>query len=106
MNWKTIYIIGKDGFGDDVLKNLERSGIDFMSGYNSGQSTASHELFWVPETMALRKLKLAIGAKTIFRYRLRFFKSLEDFMHKLESNELTADEKLRIERMRQTDRAA
>ena len=20
MNWKTIYIIGKDGFGDDVLK--------------------------------------------------------------------------------------
>jgi hypothetical protein len=106
MSWKTIYVSGREGFLDDVVKNLERSGIEFMSGYNSRESSDSYELFWVPETMALRKFKLAIGARTIFRYRLRFDRSLEGFIHTVSSDELTAEDKRRIERMRATERAA
>ena len=36
-------------------------------------------LFWVDEAASLRSFKKAIGAKTIFKYRLRFFASVEAF---------------------------
>ena len=37
-------------------------------------------LFWVDEASSLRSFKKAIGAKTIFKYRLRFFPNEEAFM--------------------------
>ncbi len=106
MNWKTIYIIGKEDFRDEVMKNLSRSGLEYMSGYDSDQSKEAHELIWVPETMTLRELKMAIGAKTVFKYRLGFFESLEQFIERLNNDEFTEDEKKRVERMRLLDSAA
>lgn len=106
MSWKTIYVTGRKGFLDDVVKNLERSRIEFMSGYHSRESGDSHELFWVPESMQLRDFKLAIGAKTVFRYRLRFFASLEEFIEKANNDEFTPEDQRRIARMRETERAA
>lgn len=106
MSWKTIYIVGKEGFYDDVLKNLERSGIDFMSGYHTRDVSETHELFWIPERMALRKFKEAISARVIFKYRLRFFRELEDFIETLHDAEFTDDERRRVERMRLADKAA
>jgi hypothetical protein len=106
MNWKTIYVMGRGEFLEDVLKHLGRSGIEFMAGYNSRQSMDSYELFWLPESMELREFKEAIGAKTVFRYRLRFFSSLEEFVQRRDNIEFTAEDKLKIARMRETDRAA
>lgn len=106
MSWKTIYIVGRVGFYEEVLKNLEKSGIDYMSGYHSGEASDTHELFWIPERMALRKFKEAIGARTIFKYRLRFFRELEGFIETLNDAEFTEDEKRRVEKMRLTDKAA
>lgn len=106
MSWKTIYIVGRTGFYEDVLRNLERSGIDFMSGYHTRDVSETHELFWIPERMALRKFKEAISARTIFKYRLRFFRELEDFIETLNDVGFTEDEKKRMERMRLTDKAA
>ncbi len=106
MNWKTIYIVGKEGFGDEVMKNLSRSGLEFMAGYDSDQSTEAHELIWVPEQMTLRELKLAIGAKNVFKYRLGFFESLEQFIERLNNEEFTEDEKKKVARMRLLDSAA
>ena len=37
-------------------------------------------LFWVDESESIRSLKKAIGSKTIFKYRLRFFTSIEAFV--------------------------
>lgn len=104
MNWKTVYIVGRDKFGEEVTRHLERSGIDFMAGYErSGQD---HELFWIPEDMSIRTLKEAIGAKTVFKHRLRFFESLEQFIERVNSTDFTEDEKKRMERMRMMDSAA
>lgn len=103
MEWKTVYIIGRKGFFEEVIKNLDKSDITFMSGY---QNTDSHELVWIPEAMTIREFKEAIGAKTVFRYRLQFFVSLEGFIKTLHSDELTEEDKNKIERMRLTDRAA
>jgi hypothetical protein len=106
MSWKTIYIVGRKGFYDEVLKNLEKSGIDFMVGYNTRDVSETHELLWIPERMALRKFKDAITARTIFKYRLRFFRELEDFIETLHDVGFTDDERNRVERMRLTDKIA
>lgn len=106
MNWKTVYIVGKDKFNDEVVKHLERSGIDFMSGYDTREPGQDHQLFWIPEDMSMRTFKEAIGAKTVFKHRLRFFESLEQFVERINSSEFTDDERKRVERMRMMDSAA
>lgn len=106
MNWKTIYIVGREKFVDDVTRHLERSGLDFMPGYETKDAGAAHELFWIPEQMTVREFKEGIGAKTVFKYRLRFFESPESFIETMNSNEFTEDEKRRVERMRMMDSAA
>lgn len=105
MSWKTIYVKGREGFHDDVVKNLDRSGLEFMAGYTSGESIDSYELFWIPEAMDIRDFKAAIGAKTVFRYRLRFHTSLESFIQK-DNEAFTEEDMNKIERMRQSDKAA
>src|ERR1044071_5062518 len=106
MNWKTVYIVGKGKFYDDVMRHLDRSGLQVMSGYHARQSGEQHELFWIPETMTIREFKEGIGAKTVFKYRLRFFESLEQFIETINSNELTDDEKRKVEKMRMLNPAA
>jgi len=106
MNWKTVYIVGKDRFCEDVKKHLERSGIDFMKGYDSQEAAQDHELFWVPEDMSIRTLKESIGAKTVFKYRLRFYESLEQFIETINSTEFTDEERRKVEKMRMMDSAA
>lgn len=105
MNWKTVYIVGKGKFHDDVMRHLDRSGLEVMSGYH-GQTGEQHELFWIPESMTMREFKEGIGAKTVFKYRLRFFESLEQFIETINSNEFTEDERKKVERMRTLNPAA
>lgn len=38
------------------------------------------DLYWLDGTVAMRKLKQSIGGKLIWKHRLRFYTSLEDFM--------------------------
>lgn len=106
MNWKTVYIVGREKFVDEVTRHLERSGLDFMTGYETKNTGEAHELFWIPEQMTIREFKQGIGAKTVFKYRLRFFESLESFIETMNSTEFTDDEKRRVERMRMMDSAA
>ena len=77
MNWNTLYIQGKSGFDSEVLKHLEHSGFDFLHGYSLDSGVC---LYWVDENVNLRDFKMAIGGKTIFKYRLRFFNTIEDII--------------------------
>lgn len=76
MGWITLYIQGRSGCTSEVLKHLEQSDISFMPGSVSGEKNIA--LYWVDEKTGLREFKKAIGSKTIFKYRLRFFTSLEE----------------------------
>lgn len=52
-----------------------------MPGYIEtypGQDPA--DLYWLDGTVSLRRVKEAIGAKLIWKHRLRFYSSLEEFM--------------------------
>lgn len=106
MNWKTVYIVGKGKFHDEVMRHLDRSGLEVMSGYHARQSGEQHELFWIPENMTIREFKVGIGAKTVFKHRLRFFESLEQFIETINSSEFTEEEKRKVQKMRALNPAA
>jgi hypothetical protein len=82
MGWVTIYITGKEDFRDDVREKLESSDLNLMPGYNGG-STDPHlftDLYWIDEKLTLRQVKEAIGSKLVWKYRLKFYGSLEAFL--------------------------
>lgn len=110
MNWITIYVTGRSDFRDDVRRKLGRSDIEFMPGYVENTSAAApHDLYWLNGFTDLRKFKEAIGGKLIWKYRLRFFTNLEDFLsfqsEQLHDNEFTAHELIMIEEMQALERS-
>ncbi len=76
MEWVTVYISGKIGFKEEVLRNLAGSRFPFMPGTAENDSLC---LFWMDERSSLRDFKKAIGSKTVFKYRLQFYSSLEKY---------------------------
>jgi len=83
MSWVTVYIRGRKGFQKEVLPKLEESWL-------AGSHEANNDLlmFWIEDTLRLRSLKIAIGCKLIFKYRLHFFTDL-DFHLKAEKRKST-----------------
>lgn len=81
MNWTTIYITGRPGFQQEVRRKLEHSDVDFMPGYvDNTTSTVTHDLYWLNDQTDLRQMKEAVGSKLVWKYRLRFYASLEAFL--------------------------
>jgi hypothetical protein len=103
MNWNTLYVKGNRGFEEEVLYNLEHSRLVFMPGSVTGLSNVS--LFWVDEKATLRDFKKAIGAKTVFKYRLLFFSTLEEVeqLDEKTTPALTSQEAAMIRKMEQWD---
>lgn len=83
MEWTTLYIAGKIGFKEEVLKNLESSKFPYLPGAPENDSVS---LFWIDERSSLRDFKKAIGSKTVFKYRLQFFPSLEKYYESIRNN--------------------
>lgn len=107
MNWTTLYITGKTDFRADVLDKLEDSRLDFMPGYMEGTTGAGiYDLYWIKESTTLREVKDAIGSKLIWKYRLRFYCNLEDFIETINQppaeTEWTDEERNLLTAMRKT----
>ena len=104
MSWITVYISGKPDFREDVRRKLEHSSIAHMPGYvesHPGQDPC--DLYWLDGSVSLRHVKEAIGGKLIWKYRLRFYLSLEEFMASRQSpgeSGLTSREREMITEMR------
>jgi hypothetical protein len=79
MSWNTLYITGKPGFKEKVLESLENSDLPIMPG-----STGSDQdviLCWIDDTHSLHSYKKVIGSKVVFKYRLQFFNTEEEWLH-------------------------
>lgn len=104
MNWSTIYIKGTGDFREEVNKKLEHSG-DVMPGSlgSSAESPYTYDLYWVDKKMDLRDFKKIIGTRIIWKYRLRFYRSLEDFIESqhVPVRGFSKDEQKRIDAMRE-----
>lgn len=107
MNWSTIYIKGLGDFQEEVKRKLEHSHLNVMPG-SLGASTESpytYDLYWVDKKINLRDFKKAIGARTVWKHRLRFYRSLEEFIVTPQpSRKFTVDEQRRIDSMREKSR--
>jgi len=77
MEWNTVYIRGKSNFESEVQHNLEHSGLRFMPGFSHERGLT---LYWIEDQACLHDFKKAISAKTIFKYRLRFYNTIEEFV--------------------------
>ncbi|MEJ7645826.1 MAG: hypothetical protein WKF87_14625 [Chryseolinea sp.] len=89
MGWITVYVRGKSGFQVEVLHNLASSGFKFLPGFANERGLA---LIWIREKADLRSFKKAIGSKTIFKFRLRFFPSVEEFIESKHNAENLQDD--------------
>jgi len=81
MDWCNIYITGKQGFKKEVARRLEHSKLPHMPGYIGNSSdTCEYDMYWISKNTSLRDFKMAVGAKTIWKYRIRTYQSLEEFI--------------------------
>jgi len=96
MAWSTLYIAGRKDFQSEVSEKLRDSDISYLPG-SSGESSLI--MIWVDETLPLRDLKIAIGSKTVFKYRLRFFSTPEEHQANGSQEKLTAREQAMIREM-------
>lgn len=80
VRWIPVYVSGRPGFADKITEALTHSGLPFMPGYYHDSNAAiDHTLIWTDENTMLKQYKAAIGARTIWKYRLRFFRNLQEF---------------------------
>lgn len=102
MDWTTLYITGEEGFKEEVAKRLDGSDLDFMPGYLGNPSDSDHDMYWVDKQVDIRAFKLAIGAKTIWKYRVRVYTSLEAFVNSQNEDKtsLTENDLALIQEMR------
>ena len=97
MNWKTIYITGRPKFQAEVRRRLSHSNLSFMPGYvDNTTATVTNDLYWLNKHTELREMKEAIGSKTVWKYRLKFYANLEGFLqshdNSAKASELTQDD--------------
>ncbi len=103
IEWVTVYLTGKEGFKEEVAKRLYHSHIAYMPGYIGNSSgTTDHDMYWIDKDLDDRAFKLAITAKTIWKYRIRVYQSLEEFVtaQNGETSSFTAHDLELIEEMR------
>jgi hypothetical protein len=100
MKWCTVYLKGRLGFEREVVHQLEKSGFSFLLGTEENGCV----LFWIDNLAKLREFKIAIGSRIIFKYRLRFFTSLEEVDQQNKLSALTSEEKNKIKQMREWER--
>ncbi|MBL7872663.1 MAG: hypothetical protein JNM78_13690 [Cyclobacteriaceae bacterium] len=96
MAWSTLYITGKKDFQEEVLNNLRHSDVSYLPG-SSGDTDLL--MLWVDEKMPLRDIKVAIGSKTVFKYRLLFFTDLDQHRTDKNKERLTPREEAMIREM-------
>lgn len=75
----TIYIKGINKYKAKVRKALRKSILVEGDHYIEGHS--SHEdctLYWLTSRITLLDFKKSIGAKYVWKYRLRFYKTIEE----------------------------
>ena len=97
MNWTTLYIAGRPNFQAEVRKKIENSSLDIIPGYvDNTTASVTHDLYWLNDQTELQEMKEAVGGKLVWKYRLRFYASLEAFLQSQDTAakaaELTQDD--------------
>lgn len=91
---RTIYITGIKKYRVSILKGLLKSDLIEGKDFIEGSSGYDHALYWLGDHVTLKDFKLAIGAKYIWKHRMRFFNTYDEMKPPtVGSTELTETEK-------------
>ena len=75
---RTIYIKGIKKYKVSISKGLDKSNLKEGKDYIQGLAGSDFALYWLNENLTLREFKLAIGAKYVFKHRMKFFNTIEE----------------------------
>lgn len=75
---RTIYIKGIKKYKDSLIKGLNKSKLREGKDFIQGLAGKDHALYWINEELDLRDFKLAIGAKYVWKHRMRFYNTIEE----------------------------
>jgi hypothetical protein len=86
MAWVNVYIGGKPGFRQAVVAKLGNSWLPGSTGLRNELL-----MYWLPDAGRLKALKVAIGSKLVFKYRLEFITNLNEHLELIanETNEFS-----------------
>lgn len=94
----TVYILGKKGFRYAVGKQLGRACRACLPGELIDHDDDKEcQLYWVPENLKLEDFKKKVTAFIIFKYRLQFFTSADDYWQSRNNQSNRAEENLLLE---------
>lgn len=98
---KTIYVKGIGKFKKKLKKGLDKSELIEGTDYIEGNHNEEFGLIWCRDDLSLRDLKLAISAKYIWKYRMRFYSTIEEMNPlKHDDGKLTVTEQQFIDRVK------
>jgi hypothetical protein len=98
----TVYILGKKGFRYAVGKQLGKTSRASLPGeLIDHDDDRECQLYWVPENLNLVEFKKKVTAFIIFKYRLQFFTSADEYWTSRSRQKNLAEEKRLLDEMRQ-----
>jgi hypothetical protein len=98
----TVYILGKKGFRYAVGKQLGKTCRACLPGeLIDHDDDRECQLYWVPENLELIDFKKKVTAFIIFKYRLQFFTSADEYWTSRNHQKNLAEEKKLLEEIRQ-----
>jgi hypothetical protein len=97
----TVYILGRKGFRYAVGRQLGKTCRACLPGeLIDHDDDRECQLYWVPENLELVDFKRKITAFIIFKYRLQFFTSADDYWLSRSQQNNLAEEKRLLEEIR------
>lgn len=97
---RTIYIKGIKKYKVSLVKGLEKSDLNEGYDYIQGSGGDDHALYWINEHVTLRDFKLAIGAKFVFKHRMRFFDTIDEMKPSIINEAFDESEKKLLSKIR------
>ena len=77
---RTIYIKGIKKYNTSIYKGLKKSNLIDGIDYINGLGGIEYALYWINDNITLRDFKLAIGAKYIWKHRMRFHNNINEII--------------------------
>lgn len=97
----TVYILGKKGFRYAVGKQLGKTCRACLPGeLLDHDEDRECQLYWVPENLDLIEFKRKVTAFIVFKYRLQFFTSADDYWTSRNYQKNLAEEKRLLEEIK------
>jgi hypothetical protein len=97
---RTIYIKGIKKYKVSLIKGLDKSDLIEGKDYIQGLAGDDHALYWINDHVTLRDFKLAIGAKFVFKHRMRFFNTIDEMKPKIVDEGFNESEKQFLDKIK------